>query len=133
TLRRGERWRAPRDQVVSPTYVPDLAMATLDLLVDGESGVWHLANRGAVSWSMLASMAAEAAGLPTSLIDAVSSDEMGHVATRPAWAALDSERGRVMPGLEDALARYFTDLEPDVLPQPEVARGEDDDRDRLAA
>jgi len=133
TLRRGDRWRAPHDQVVSPTYVPDLVMAALDLLVDGESGVWHLANRGAVSWSDLAAMAAEAAGLATALIEAVPGEAMGHVAPRPAWSVLDSERGRVMPALEDALVRYFGDIEPDVLPPPEEARGDDDDRDRLAA
>jgi len=131
-LRQGARWRAAHDQVVSPTYVPDLVMAALDLLVDGESGVWHLANRGAVSWARLAAMAAEAARLPTSLIDAVDTAAMGHAARRPAWSALGSERGAVMPALEDALARYFDDIEPDALPGDEVDRGEDDD-DRLAA
>ena len=40
-------WRAAADIVVSPTYVPDLVHATLDLLLDGETGLWHLANDGA--------------------------------------------------------------------------------------
>ena len=30
--------------MVSPTYVPDLVHASLDLLIDGEHGLWHLAN-----------------------------------------------------------------------------------------
>jgi dTDP-4-dehydrorhamnose reductase len=130
-LRRGQRWRAPHDQVVSPTYVPDLVMAALDLLVDGECGVWHLANRGAVSWAQLAAMAAEAARLPTSLVEPVDTESLGQAAPRPPWSALDSARGHVMPALDDALARYFDDLVPDDLPQPEVDRGVD--ADRLAA
>ena len=40
--------RLNRELVVSPTYIPDLADALLDLLVDHESGVWHLANAGAI-------------------------------------------------------------------------------------
>ena len=39
------------DVVISPTYVPDLTHAALDLLIDGEGGLWHLANQGAVSWA----------------------------------------------------------------------------------
>ena len=43
-LSRGEHWVAPEDQVVSPTYVPDLVSTALDLLMDGERGLWHLAT-----------------------------------------------------------------------------------------
>ncbi|HEY0858713.1 MAG TPA: sugar nucleotide-binding protein [Albitalea sp.] len=124
-LRRGERVRAANDQVVSPTYVPDLVMATLDLLVDGERGLWHLANRGAVSWAEFARTVAEAALLDGSKIDAVPGESLGQAARRPAQAALGSERGEAMPALHDAIARYFADLEPDVLPEPEAARGDD--------
>src|SRR5215213_4845278 len=35
---------AAGSDVVSPTYVPDLVHVTLDLLIDGETGVWHLAT-----------------------------------------------------------------------------------------
>ena len=38
--------RAADDMTVSPTYVPDLVHACLDLLIDGESGLWHLTNSG---------------------------------------------------------------------------------------
>ena len=62
TIRHGRRWRAAADIVVSPTYVPDLVNAALDLLLDGESGIWHLSNDGAVSWFEFARSAAEACG-----------------------------------------------------------------------
>lgn len=106
-LARGERWRAAQDQWVSPTYVPDLCNLALDLLVDGETGLWHLANRGAVSWSQLACMAAEAASLDTRLVQAVPGATLGQAAVRPRYSALASERGLVMPTLEDGLERYL--------------------------
>ena len=59
-LDRGERFRAPIDNVMSPTYIPDLVHAVLDLLIDKESGVWHLVNEGAVTWFDLARGAAQA-------------------------------------------------------------------------
>jgi dTDP-4-dehydrorhamnose reductase len=109
SLRRGERWRAAHDQWVSPTYVPDLVQATLDLLVDGERGLWHLSNRGAVSWAGLAEMSADAATLDKRLIQSVPGAALGQVAPRPRYSALASERALLMPRLEDALARYMVD------------------------
>jgi dTDP-4-dehydrorhamnose reductase len=106
-LRRGEPWHAAHDQWVSPTYVPDLAHGALDLLIDGESGIWHLANRGAVSWSQLACMAAEGAQLDTRLVRPVPGISLGWVAPRPRFSALGSERGQLMPTLEEGLSRYL--------------------------
>ncbi|HYD76102.1 sugar nucleotide-binding protein [Ramlibacter sp.] len=109
SLRRGEPWRAAGDQWVSPTYVPDLVHGTLDLLVDGESGIWHLANRGTVSWAELACMAAEAARLDTALVQALPGAALGQRARRPRYSALGSERGLLMPRLEDGVQRYLAD------------------------
>src|SRR5947209_16752139 len=50
-LAEGRRFAAARDSVVSPTYVPDLAGVCLDLLIDGERGLWHLSNQGALPWA----------------------------------------------------------------------------------
>ncbi|HYF21391.1 MAG TPA: family 1 glycosylhydrolase [Ramlibacter sp.] len=110
-MRRGEPWHAAHDQWVSPTYVPDLVKASLDMLVDGESGVWHLANRGAVTWVELAQMAAEAAGLDRRLVQGRPGAELGWVACRPRYSALHSERGLVMPTLEEGLVRYLEEFE----------------------
>ena len=94
------------DEVVSPTFVPDLVDATLDLLCDGAAGLWHLANAGAVSWGELATLAADGAGLDAPRLvppDAVAPRR----AARPRHVPLDSERGRLLPPLEHALARYL--------------------------
>ncbi|MFL6694907.1 MAG: sugar nucleotide-binding protein, partial [Ramlibacter sp.] len=106
----GERWEAAHDQSVSPTYVPHLVQTSLDMLVDGERGIWHLANRGAVSWFQLAQLAAEAAGLDRSLVQGRSGTELGWVACRPRYSVLDSERGKVMPTLEAGLEHYLREV-----------------------
>ena len=98
--------RAAADLVVSPTYVPDLAQASLDLLIDGETGLHHLANVGAVSWADLAARAAAAAGLDPSGVVSCESCDMGWTARRPAYSALGSTHGTAMPTLDDALARF---------------------------
>jgi dTDP-4-dehydrorhamnose reductase len=105
-LAEGRRFAAASDSVVSPTYVPDLVHACLDILIDGESGVWHLANQGALSWAELAWLAARRGGLDPGLVDARPAASLGLFATRPAYSALTSERGLLLPALEDALARY---------------------------
>lgn len=109
-LRRGQEWVAVEDQMVSPTYVPHLVHTTLELLVDGESGIWHLANRGAVSWAELARVAARAAGLDESLVRGVSTLQLHQIAPRPSYAVLTSERGDLMPSLDEAMTSYFREV-----------------------
>lgn len=108
-LRRGEAWTVAHDQNVSPTYVPDLVHSALDLLVDGECGIWHLANQGSASWWTLACMAAEGARLETRLIRPVPGASLGQLAARPRFSALGSARGNLMPTLQSGLERYMTE------------------------
>jgi dTDP-4-dehydrorhamnose reductase len=98
--------RAAEDLVVSPTYVPDLVEAVLDLMIDGETGVRHLANAGAVSWAEFARRIAAAAGFDPELVRPVPAAVLGWAAARPAQAALATERGALMPSLDHAIARF---------------------------
>lgn len=107
TLAAGNVFNAANDAVISPTYVPDLVNASLDLLIDNECGIWHLANQGALTWAELARVAAHRAGIDTAQLDARPTHTLGLVAARPAYSALGSERGALMSSLEDALARYI--------------------------
>ncbi|RYZ67426.1 MAG: dTDP-4-dehydrorhamnose reductase, partial [Proteobacteria bacterium] len=91
------------------TYVPDLANACLDLLIDGERGLWHLANRGSVSWVELARIGARIVGIDASSLEARSCAEFGLAAPRPAFSVLGTARGLEMPTLENAIARYATE------------------------
>jgi dTDP-4-dehydrorhamnose reductase len=106
-LERGEPFRAARDMAVSPTYVPDLVHACLDLAIDGESGVWHLANVGTLTWAELAERAAAQAGVDASRLEAIPAASLGFTAARPRYTGLHSERGILLPPLDHALGRYL--------------------------
>jgi dTDP-4-dehydrorhamnose reductase len=109
---RGEPVRACPNTEISPTYVPDLCHTTLDLLIDGEKGVWHLANQGRLSWYDFAYRVAEGAGFDPSLVQAAPAAE-------PGVTALDSVRGPLMRPFESALEDYL-DRVRDALPIPEA-------------
>jgi dTDP-4-dehydrorhamnose reductase len=107
-----ERTFAAADDVtISPTYVPDLVNASLDLLIDGEQGVWHLANPGELTWAELARRVATLAGLDASLVDARPLNTLSPLAPRPVYGVLGSERGTLLPPLENALSRYLRECE----------------------
>jgi len=111
-LRERRPFVAADDLVVSPTYVPDLVDACLDLLMDRESGIWHLTNGQPVTWVELARRAAEAANVEhEGLILPASCADLGWRAPRPRYSAMDSGRGRVMPRLDDALRRWVEQRE----------------------
>ena len=108
-LRAGRPFAAAQDNFVSPTYVPDLVDAALDLLLDGESGIRHLASHGRLSWAEFAQRIATAAGLDPALVDPVEAASLSLPAERPADAALASEHGQLLAEIDDAIARFLRD------------------------
>jgi dTDP-4-dehydrorhamnose reductase len=111
TLASGKQFMAANDNVVSPTYLPDLVNASLDILIDGESGLWHMANQGELTWADFASWAAELSGLKTSLVVGCQAADLKLTARRPVYAALGSERGVLLPSLESALHKFLISYE----------------------
>jgi dTDP-4-dehydrorhamnose reductase len=107
TLMAGQTFVAAEDAIVSPTYVPDLVNASLDLLIDGECGLWHLANPGAIAWADLARHTAQLAGVDVSPIQPCPIKMLGLVAPRPNYSVLGSERGVLLPDLDQAITRYL--------------------------
>jgi len=123
-LSRDREFAAADDLVVSPTFVPDLVEHLLDLLIDGETGVRHLANEGEVSWAEFARTVAAALDLDPDLVRGAPARSFGWAARRPAYAALATEHGRLMPNLDHAVARYAARLRAsgfDVDPRVEAA------------
>jgi len=102
----GNEWVAASDVVVSPTYVPDLVHAVLDLAIDNEHGLWHLTSDGALTWEELARRAARMARVSADSLRGVPLAELRLAAARPKFSALTSERGWIMPPIDHALARY---------------------------
>lgn len=110
-LGRSERLRACPRTLVSPTFVPDLCHATLDLLIDGETGIRHLANEGAISWHGFARAVAEVAGYDPKLILAAPAHEARNT-------ALGTGRGQILRRFAPALASWLEDMRgSELLPQ----------------
>jgi dTDP-4-dehydrorhamnose reductase len=107
TLTANKSFVAAGDVFISPTYVPDLVNVSLDLLIDNEKGVWHVTNKGSISWANLARKVSERAGLDTCLIDSCPASHLNWKAARPGYSVLKSEKGIVLPTLDNALMRYF--------------------------
>ena len=87
--------RLDRNLIVSPTYIPDLADALLDLLIDAETGLWHLANDGSVG--------------ADELLRRVARDSHRHFEQKGRSGcnlALTSKRGLILPKLTAAFDRY---------------------------
>jgi dTDP-4-dehydrorhamnose reductase len=97
----------PADIIISPTYLPDLVNASLDLFIDEEEGIWHLANDGVVTWTEWARQIAAANGGHAADFREMAASEMGWKAQRPLYSALGTGKGLVMPSTENALQRYF--------------------------
>jgi dTDP-4-dehydrorhamnose reductase len=79
------------DQTGSPTYVPDLAVALLQIADDHVPGpILHAANEGAVSRFEQARAVFEECGADPARVRPVSTDEFPRPAPRPTYSALSS-------------------------------------------
>ena len=109
TARQGKPFAAADDLYISPTYVPDLVNACLDLVIDGAGGLWHLANEGTYSWAELARLALELANLDSASIIAQPAAAFGWAARRPRTSVLRSEHGALLPSVTSGLQRHLLD------------------------
>ncbi|RZA24272.1 MAG: NAD-dependent epimerase/dehydratase family protein [Proteobacteria bacterium] len=101
----GEMTVVPSDFIVSPTYIPELCDVALDLFLDDEKGVWHLAHDTAIDWASFVRLAFTRYGLDHGLLRG------GHrlAGQRPAYAPLRSERAQLMQPLESAMENFYRD------------------------
>ncbi|HEY0625796.1 MAG TPA: family 1 glycosylhydrolase [Allosphingosinicella sp.] len=111
-LARGEPVQASISTLISPTYVPDLVHAALDLLIDGETGIWHLANQGALSWHEFARRMAEGANLNPALVLPMDGPAANTV--------LSSSRGLLLRPLDGAIEEYLREVVDLIEPLPEM-------------
>lgn len=96
TLRVGRMVEAEADVIVSPTFIPDLCHAMLDLLIDDATGIWTLVNRSRMTRADLAREIARRAGYEPGLVRPVhgaktetAAPDAGGFMLRPLSAALD--------------------------------------------
>ena len=103
SLETGRTFRAAHDHLVTPSYVPQLVEAALDLLIDGATGLWHLSNGDAVSWADFARRIATCSGFDADRIEAVVGPLPEWQAARPRAVGLATERGAPLGSLDVAI------------------------------
>ena len=102
------------DRVVSPTFIPDAAFATRELLErDAAPGLYHCVNSGNTTWLDFASEAARLLGVEPHF-DVLRFADVQLPAARPQYCALSNAKlaavGIQMPSWQDALGRYVKSL-----------------------
>lgn len=123
----GPTVRMPDDEIVAASVLPQLLDATLDLLVDGERGLWHGTNPGSCSLYELVRTAARHAGVPTERLEPGRSPRAPQaphgwgLELGPGLRAIASERAWPMPALDVALAGYAA-LASRAVAEPEQGR-----------
>jgi dTDP-4-dehydrorhamnose reductase len=85
--------RVVDDQIGVPNIADDLAVATLEALDRGLTGILHLSSTGEASCFDLARRALELADMDPELVQPISTEEYAAGAPRPAYGVLASERG----------------------------------------
>jgi dTDP-4-dehydrorhamnose reductase len=122
SLSQGNIVRAASDEYLTPAYLPDFAHRVLDLLIDGEGGIWHLGqgdisspwkHPNPVSRAEIIRRAADLAGIKSvaRLLRAVPIAEIASSSSAAPcclrWAVLASERsGPLLPSLDTSLRDY---------------------------
>ncbi len=98
------------DQVGTPTYATDLAVAIMTLLEKGFSGfeLYHFSNEGVISWFDFTKAIFEIAGIKTP-VGAIESYEYPTAAERPAYSVLNKRKikdaGVEVPYWRDSLKK----------------------------
>jgi dTDP-4-dehydrorhamnose reductase len=111
SLKERKQFVAASDVNISPTYVPELVNTAIDLVIDEANGIWHVANKGTISWAELALEVCRRSHYQTSLITPVPYASMNKMALMPADSSLTSEHGQFLSTLERALDKYFNEPE----------------------
>lgn len=93
-LREGLPFKVPTDQVACPSYSPDVAAATVALVDQGASGIWHVAGPDALSREDFTRLACEVFDLDPSAVEYLPTSELAQKARRPLSAALDTSKLR---------------------------------------
>ena len=98
------------DRVVSPSYVEDVAAATVSLLRAAPAhGLYHCVGSGHATWLDVAAALAGELGVEP-VIRGITLDELELRAPRPRFCALSNRKlaaaGVAMPHWRDAVARY---------------------------
>jgi len=97
-LSEGREFRAPCDQIGTPTAVANAACVIRELVTRSARGTYHVAGPEPMLRSQFALLAARALGLDPALVRPTPTEEMGLVAPRPMEAGLRTGKVRSATG-----------------------------------
>jgi dTDP-4-dehydrorhamnose reductase len=103
------------DQVGSPTFTNDLAVAVRELVCSGRFGTYNRTNAGTCTWFDLAQEIFRVAGIETDLTP-IDTDSWQHGAPRPRYSVLSNTHAiaagfSVLPGWRTSLEALLADLD----------------------
>lgn len=109
--RRKEPIRVVEDFVASPTYAPELAVRTIDMVERKLTGIYHVGGGEPISWFEFAKMIFEEADVHPE-IRATNESEHRTPARRPKYSALSNAKMEAagiarMPPMREALQAYM--------------------------
>ncbi len=110
----------PSDIIISPTYIPDLVNQVLDLLIDNESGIWHLSGPDEMSHFNFIQLALNLANKNNNHLIALPFEKLNYNAERPSYSVLKSSQGIQLPAIQTSLIHYINELKTSVNPLHQV-------------
>lgn len=105
------------DQIGTPTYARDLAVAVMTAVEQGvKPGVYHFSNEGVCSWYDFTKAVHRIAGITSCRVKPLHTAEYPTAATRPAYSVLDKTKikqayGIDIPYWEDSLRECIKSME----------------------
>jgi dTDP-4-dehydrorhamnose reductase len=87
-----ERMKVPMDQLATPSFGPDVARATIELLEAGARGVFHAAGPDFLDRASFGKLACSILGLDPGTVEPVTTESLQQPARRPLRGGLLSER-----------------------------------------
>lgn len=107
--------RVVNDQIGSPSFTEDLAVAVKGLVVGRLPGLFHVTNSGTATWFDVAQATFGAAGLDPERVVPITTAEYPTLAKRPAYSVLDNAALRLqglplLPEWHDSLERLVKEL-----------------------
>ena len=109
--KKNKELKVVNDQIGSPTYSKDLAIAIGELLNSDKYGIYHLTNKGEVSWYEFAKKIFELSNINI-IVKPVTTEEFPRPAPRPHYSVLSNQKWNdagftPMRNYVDALKEYL--------------------------
>jgi len=107
----GRKLRLVDDQRCTPSYVPDVAAAVLQLIETSGYGTYHVVNHGEATWCDFAAEIFRISGLPVEY-ERITTAQFAAPAARPLFSVLDTAKYAALCGTplrpwQAALAEYL--------------------------